>query len=157
VLFVDSVQLSLRRYVDFAGRSRRAEYWWFVLFGFLATTIASRLDAAFVRPWDGLLDRFLDGVGLVALSDAVDLVPTFPLVGGLSSLVTIALLVPGLAVAVRRLHDVGMSGWWLLIGAVPFIGLVILVIFLVQPGAVGSNRFGPDPKVSDRAPAVAFA
>lgn len=157
MLFVESVQLSFRRYVDVVGRSRRAEFWWFVLFGFLATTIASRLDEALLRPWDRLRDGFLDDAGLVVLSDAVDLVPIVPVVDGLSSLVALILLVPGLAVAVRRLHDVGMSGWWLLIGAVPFIGAVILVIFFAQPGAVGPNRFGLDPRLLHPVPVPAPA
>lgn len=145
MLFVDSVRLSFRRYVDFAGRSQRREYWWFFLFGFLVTTLASRLEAGFALPFDDVRDGVLDG-GPVAVSQALELVPTFVLVDGLSSLVALVLFIPGLAVAVRRLHDLDMSAWWLLIVAVPFIGAVILIIFFVQPGVVGANRFGPDPK-----------
>lgn len=140
MLFVESVRLSLRRYVDFAGRSQRREYWWFFLFGFLATVIASRLEA-----------------GTTPLPDELQFLPTLALVDGLSSLVALALLVPGLAVAVRRLHDLDMSGWWLLIGAVPFIGAVILIIFFVQPGMVGANRFGPDPRLVDPVPVLSAA
>lgn len=152
MLFVESVRLSLGRYVDFAGRSQRREYWWFLLFSFVVSTIASRLEAELALPFADVRDGFLDGAGLVSVSRALDLVPTFVLVDGLSSLVALALFIPGLAVAVRRLHDLDMSGWWLLIVAVPFIGAVVLIIFFVQPGMVGTNRFGPDPRLVDPAP-----
>ena len=62
----------------------------------------------------------------------------------------LAILLPGLAVTVRRLHDTGKSGWWLLIGLVPLIGIVILV-FMVQDGQAGDNQYGPNPKVTTAA------
>ncbi|MBO5815262.1 MAG: DUF805 domain-containing protein [Bacteroidales bacterium] len=64
----------------------------------------------------------------------------------LSYIYSIALLVPGVAIGVRRLHDIGKSGWWLLISFVPLIGAIWLIILMVKEGNNGSNAYGPDPK-----------
>ncbi|PWE55953.1 DUF805 domain-containing protein [Metarhizobium album] len=61
------------------------------------------------------------------------------------ALVSLALLLPGIAVGVRRLHDIDKSGWWLLIAFVPLIGFIVLIYFFVQPSQPGDNRFGPPP------------
>lgn len=66
----------------------------------------------------------------------------------LSTIYSLALLIPGLAVGARRLHDTNRSGWLLLLGLIPFIGWLVLIIFLVQDGTRGDNRFGPDPKAA---------
>jgi uncharacterized membrane protein YhaH (DUF805 family) len=100
---------ALKKYAVFAGRARRKEYWFFTLF---------YLVFAFAVGWVG---------GLLQLGD------------GLSSLYTLAMLLPNIAVGVRRLHDTGRSGWWLLL---PLVNL----IFLVQDGQKGSNNYGDDPK-----------
>ena len=114
---------ALKKYAVFSGRSRRKEYWYFVLFNLIISFVL------------GLIDRFLGltteyGLGIL---------------GGLYSL---AVLIPGLAVAVRRLHDTNRSGWWLLINLVPFVGPIIAIIFLVQNSDTGSNRYGPWPKAA---------
>ena len=104
------------RYAKFDGRASRAEYWWF----FLANIIVS--------------------VVLQILGAAIDL---FVIVGFLYSL---ALLIPGIAVAIRRLHDTGKSGWWLLISLVPIVGVIVLIVFLASEGDPGPNEYGPpDP------------
>ena len=100
----------------FDGRARRKEFWMFVLFNFV---IAAAL---------GLVGRVI-GLG-----------------GALQALYSLGVLIPGLAVSVRRMHDAGRSGWWLLIAFVPFIGWLIALYFLVQPGETATNRYGPDPK-----------
>ena len=105
---------ALKKYAVFTGRSRRKEYWFFVLF-YLLIAIAL-----------GIVD------GVTGL-------------GVLSPLGTLALLVPSIAVAIRRLHDVGKSGWWLLLGLVPLVGLVLLY-FMVQDSQPGGNEYGPNPK-----------
>jgi len=66
----------------------------------------------------------------------------------LSTIYSLALLIPSLAVSVRRLHDTDRSGWWLLIGLVPLIGLIVLIIFYVQDGSAGDNKYGPSPKAA---------
>ncbi len=110
----------LKKYGVFSGRSRRREYWFFVLFNFIFTFVLSFIDHV-----AGLADSgYLTLAGLYAL----------------------AVLVPAIAVGVRRLHDTDRSGWWLLIAFVPLIGLIVLIVFLVSDGQPGNNRFGPNPK-----------
>ena len=115
---LDWMLMPYKRYVDFAGRSRRKEYWMFVLFNILISFVLY------------FIEGLAGGPGVV---------------GGLYSL---AVLIPSIAVGVRRLHDTNRTGWWLLIGLIPLIGTVILIIFLVQDGEQGANQYGPDPKTA---------
>lgn len=115
---IDFVKLALRRWKDFQGRSRRAEYWWFVLAFTIVCFIAG----------------IIDGVVFGNMET-----------GPLQVVLILAALVPSIAVSIRRLHDIGRTGWWLLIGLIPFLGFVVLLYFHVQPGIRGENRFGPDP------------
>jgi uncharacterized membrane protein YhaH (DUF805 family) len=115
--FPDAVRRGLGNYATFTGRARRSEFWFFWLFNLAAHVVA------------GLLDEALLGGASV-----------------LNAIVSLGLLLPNLAVSVRRLHDVGRSGWWLLIGFVPLVGIVVLLIWYVSHGEDGPNRFGPDPR-----------
>lgn len=119
--FADAVRSCLTQYVGFSGRARRSEYWWFVLFSFLVSVVAAILDAILGTGGD------FGRTGLI---------------GGLASL---ALLLPSLAAAVRRLHDTSRSGWWILIGLIPIIGWIVLIVFYVQDSH-GDNQHGPSPK-----------
>jgi uncharacterized membrane protein YhaH (DUF805 family) len=119
--------LALRRYAQFSGRSRRKEYWFFTLFFLLASVVAMGLDMAL-----GTMDEET-GLGVV------------------SGLLSLAALLPSIAVTVRRLHDTGRSGWWMLIFLIPLLGLVGFY-FMVKNGDPGDNQFGPDPK-AEPAPA----
>lgn len=116
----------LHQYTDFKGRARRTEYWMFVLFnlifGILAMIIDNLLGTTMVVQGTELLYGF------------------FYLVYALF------LLVPNLAVSVRRLHDVGKSGWFFLIGFIPFIGGFILLYFFILDSQPGSNKWGANPK-----------
>jgi uncharacterized membrane protein YhaH (DUF805 family) len=76
------------------------------------------------------------------VANMVDYATGSHLVGALVDLV---LILPGLAVAVRRLHDIDKSGWWLLIGFIPIIGWVLVIVWACTKGSLGPNRFGPDP------------
>jgi uncharacterized membrane protein YhaH (DUF805 family) len=107
----------LRKYAEFGGRARRAEYWMFALVNFVISA--------------GL--AFVDWL-------------VFGTSGILSGLYGLAVLIPGLAVGVRRLHDTDRSGWWILIGAIPILGAIVLLIFLVTDGTPGPNQYGPNPK-----------
>ncbi|MFV2010783.1 MULTISPECIES: DUF805 domain-containing protein [Micromonosporaceae] len=120
--FTEAVRSALTRYVGFSGRARRAEYWWFVLFSTAVAIVGSILDL--------LLGTGLDGGNL----------------GILYVVALLALALPSLAVAVRRLHDTERSGWWVLISPIPLIGPLVMLIFTVQDGTPGPNRFGPSPK-----------
>jgi uncharacterized membrane protein YhaH (DUF805 family) len=113
----------LRKYADFSGRARRSEYWFFTLFNVLITIVLALLGLNLVR----LLGLNANG----AL--------------GLAYLYLLVTLLPTLAVSVRRLHDIGLSGWWYLIVFVPFGGLVLTVLAIIDSQA-GTNRFGPNPK-----------
>jgi uncharacterized membrane protein YhaH (DUF805 family) len=112
----------LKKYATFDGRARRTEYWMFFLFNMIFAFVLSFLDAA---------------LGL-----AKDMGSYGPLYG----LYALAVLLPGIAVGVRRMHDTDRSGWWLL---VPIANLV----FLVSEGTRGPNQYGPDPK----APVTGYA
>jgi uncharacterized membrane protein YhaH (DUF805 family) len=122
--------MPLKRYADFQGRSRRTEYWMFVL-GVAIVEIAI--------------------VGLFALLGAFsigeDFRPSplfwpFLIVLGLFGL---AIFLPSLAVQIRRFHDQDKSGWMILLGLIPYLGGIILLVFMCLPGTKGPNRFGPDP------------
>lgn len=92
-----------------------------------------------VEYWYYALVYFLISIAL----EIVDSLIGFGLLGALFAL---ALLVPSLAVGVRRLHDIGRSGWWLLIGLIPVIGWIVLIVFAVQDSQPGDNEYGPNPK-----------
>jgi uncharacterized membrane protein YhaH (DUF805 family) len=105
----------LKNYVGFSGRARRTEYWMFVLFSFLASLVLAIVES------------------IIGVS------------GVLTSLYSLAVFLPSLAVLVRRLHDTGRSGLWVLIGLVPLVGFIILLVFLCQDSQ-GHNQHGPSPK-----------
>lgn len=121
--------MPLKRYADFSGRSRRKEYWMFVLFQMLL-----------------LVPLMLVAIALGGTSDD----PSDPFSGGLTLAVLgvyfLVFLIPGLAVQVRRFHDQDKSGWFILLGFIPYIGGIILFVFMCLEGTRGPNRFGPDPK-----------
>ncbi len=108
VSFGDAIKLFFANYTNFAGRSRRSEYWWAYLFNMLASSVLS----------------------------------VIPVIGWIAS---IALLIPGLSLSVRRLHDVGKSGWYLLFSLIPLFGAIyLLVLFCSDSGP--DNQWGPNPK-----------
>jgi uncharacterized membrane protein YhaH (DUF805 family) len=114
-------------YSNFKGRARRSEYWYVQLFLVLTNLAVAAIDLALM---DGDVDRFIANGG-----------------GGIVGLVWIlATIVPALAVLVRRLHDIGKSGWWALILFVPFVGALVLLYFTVQDSQPDTNSFGPSPK-----------
>jgi len=143
--------MPLRRYAEFSGRSRRKEYWMFTLFLIIVGVVVGMIEAA---------------TGMAQMIGGV--------YGPLSAILGLATLVPSLAVSVRRLHDTGRSGWWLLavvaayavmgVGlamastAIIMVGTVIvlvaaitLFVFMVLNGTPGANQYGPDPKNSTNA------
>lgn len=112
----------LRQYGDFEGRARRKEYWMFVLINILVGFIFTVLDDMF-----GLADEET-GTGVF------------------STLYGLAVLIPSLAVSVRRLHDTGRSGWWILIVLIPVLGAIWLIVLLATDGKPGQNQYGINPK-----------
>lgn len=117
ISFSDAIRLALTtNYCNFSGRTSRAGYWWFVLFTVILNIVVS---------------------GIVLGS------PKFGTV--LSYLVSAFLLLPGLGICVRRLHDIGKSGWWLLLSLIPVVGTIILIVWYCKPSQPGENEYGPIP------------
>jgi uncharacterized membrane protein YhaH (DUF805 family) len=112
----------LKQYADFSGRARRKEYWMFSLFNLIFAIVVIILE--------NILGIAINGVGY----------------GPLYGLYTLAVLIPGLAVAVRRLHDVGKSGWMILIALIPLIGAIWLLVLMVTDSNPGENQYGQNPK-----------
>jgi uncharacterized membrane protein YhaH (DUF805 family) len=125
---MDWMLMPLKRYADFNGRSRRKEYWMFALFTFIVYIV---LYALMFMGMD--YETGQPGVlGMLAM--------------GLLGLFALGVLVPSIAVAVRRFHDQDKSGWFVLLALIPFIGGLILLVFMCLEGTRGPNRFGEDPK-----------
>lgn len=117
--FPDAIRSVLSQYVGFSGRARRSEYWYWTLFVVILGIVANLLDGAMSS---GNSRSYL-----------------------ISGILNLALLLPNLAVAVRRLHDTSRSGWWILIGLIPIIGAIVLLVFYVQDSHA-DNQYGPSPK-----------
>lgn len=113
----------LKQWSDFKGRARRKEYWMFTLFNIIFFIIAA------------ILDNIL----------GLKFMPEIPY-GYIYLLYTLFIIVPSLAVAVRRLHDVGKSGWFYLIAFIPIIGAIWLLVLFVTDGKPGENQWGMNPK-----------
>ena len=128
---VGYMMMPLKRYADFKGRSRRSEFWWFIL-GWTITYL--------VLFWIGSMlpgTTTTTGGGSVNVSGPGLFLPVIWLV---------ATIVPLIALDVRRLHDTGRSGWWWFIQLVPFIGAIVLLVFFLQDSQPGTNQWGPSPK-----------
>ena len=123
-----------RRYADFSGRARRKEFWSYVLFVWVTFFLLMYLDSVL-------------GLGGTATGYAEGGSVGFNMSGGLLSLLfALAALVPSIAVSVRRLHDLGKSGWMLLVWLIPLFGWFYLLFLYLQPGLTGPNAYGADPK-----------
>ena len=127
--------LPLKRYAEFSGRSRRKEYWMFVLLITLATVAAVILLGIF-----GAFNDDPGGTGVLAWV-------AIALVG----LAYLAIFIPTIAVQVRRFHDQDRSGWFVLLGFIPYIGGLIVLVFMLLEGTKGPNQYGPDPKANEHA------
>lgn len=150
--------LPFKRYADFKGRSRRKEYWSFALLNVIVVTV---LMLVMVGP--GGLSGMMSGMDYTYPTQALGI-----FAGGFGLVLLVywlAVLIPSIAVTVRRLHDRDMSGWWygglIIASLIPFVNLlagiggIVLLVFLLLPGTPGPNRYGPDPK--DLGGAEAFA
>ena len=123
--FGEAIKSGFDHYVKFDGRASRPAYWWWFLFAILVAAGASIIDAV-LGSW-----------------------------GVVSGIAGLALLLPGLSVAIRRLHDTDRTGWWILIGLIPIIGFIVLLIFYLQQSDPGENRYGPAPDTDQAAAAPA--
>lgn len=112
---------ALKNSLDFSGRARRKEYWFFQLTLFIVSLALVLLE--FFMGWTSVAGSY----------------------GILSGVFTLAMVIPNIAVSVRRLHDIGRSAWSLLFCLIPFIGGIILLVMLAKEGTHGDNSYGPDP------------
>lgn len=113
---------TLKKYAVFDGRARRKEYWLFVLFNIIVGIVLNVVDR--------MTGTYSADYGM----------------GALGGIYTLAVLLPGIGVSIRRLHDTDRSGWWLLLIFIPIIGGIVLLVFMILDGTPGTNRFGPNPK-----------
>lgn len=112
----------LKKYAVFSGRARRKEFWYFVLFNMIFAVVAWGLD-------------YVLGITIQDLN-----------YGPIYLVYVLAIILPNLGVAIRRLHDIGKSGWWILIELIPLIGSIWLIVLFAKQGESGENKYGPDPK-----------
>ncbi len=115
----------LKQYAVFEGRARRKEYWMFALISFVASVILTFIDMT---------------IGTYDLENGY---------GVLSSIYGLAILLPAIGVSIRRLHDTGRKGWWLLIGLIPLVGALVLIVFFAQEGHAEANQYGQNPKATE--------
>ena len=115
--------IALKKYATFSGRSQRSEYWYYLLFYLIIYVVLILVDGM---------------IGTTSKSG----------IGILSGIFALGMLLPSLAVAVRRLHDTGRTGWWILINFIPLIGFIVLLVFFVQDSESGANKYGDNPKAA---------
>ena len=122
VSFSQAVRMAFDSYCRFQGRSSRSEYWWWVLFcsilGFCIGIV------------EGILDFSMTAVQAT------------------SGILSLVLLLPGLGLSVRRLHDIGKSGWWILLGLIPVVGAIVLIIWFARNSQMQDNQYGPVPNMA---------
>ena len=130
----EAIQLFFQNYTNFEGRSRRAEYWWVILANLIIGVIIGLIIGAI---GGGFGD--LNVIGM--------------LFAGIMGLYVLAILIPSIALGVRRFHDLGQTGWLVLVfgivGLIPLIGFLAVIaqyIWFAMPGTTGPNKYGPDPK-----------
>ena len=121
VTFGEAVNKALAH--NFNGRASRSEYWWYVLF----TAIL------------GMAIGFILGIFGAGTS----------VVSAIQGVVSLALLLPGLGLSVRRLHDISKNGWWIFIALIPLAGAILLLVWFCKPSDPGSNEYGPEPNMAD--------
>ncbi|WP_339778619.1 DUF805 domain-containing protein [uncultured Thalassospira sp.] len=114
--FGEAVSSGFNNFFNFRDRASRSAFWWWQLFVLAVSIVCSAIDG-----W-GMGDQ-----------------------GTLEGIFNLITFVPGLALAVRRLHDTDRSGWWMLLTLVPLIGLIVLIVWWCKPTQLGPNRFGPMP------------
>lgn len=120
-------QKGLSKYATISGRASRPEFWWYVLAIFLIVVAAQIIDRVVITTLLGLA----------------------PGATPLSLLISLVFLVPNIAIGVRRMHDIGKSGWFLLLALIPFLGLLILIYFYTRPSDPGENAYGaPEPFIT---------
>lgn len=120
ISFAEAVKSCFNKYADFNGRSPRAEYWYFALFNVAVVMVLAVLGAIIGKLFMYVYYAYV-----------------------------LTILVPSIAVSIRRMHDIGRSGWWVLISLVPFIGSIWYIVLAALPSQLGPNQYGPNPYGQD--------
>lgn len=118
---IDAVKSGFRNYARFSGRARRSEFWFWILFSFLVGIVASAIDNA---------------LGITTSTGS----------GPFQGIVSLALLIPSLAMGWRRMHDTGKAGALYLLGIIPIVGTILIIVWAAQDSQPGENKYGPSPK-----------
>ncbi len=128
--FTQSIKSVFSKYATFTGRASRSEYWYFTLFNIITSTLL-----------------FLLGIAIGAATGGSDGVPGGLIVGYILYIIYgLGVLIPSLAVTVRRLHDTNNSGWLILLGLIPCVGGIVLLVFMILQGTNGENKYGDIPE-----------
>ncbi len=135
--FMDSIKTCLSKFVTWQGRATRSEYWYFTLFALLCYAAGAVVDNVLGTTFKVLNPQ-------TGLEQSMGYGYAYMLVG-------LALVLPSLAVIVRRLHDTDRSGWWYWIALIPLVGLILLLVWFCSRGTEGVNAYGPDPLGGDQA------
>lgn len=125
--FSDAIQSGFKNYAKAEGRASRSEFWFWILFSVLLSIAASTVDSALINP---------------------------PVRNPFGLFVNLFLCVPTICMNIRRLHDADRTGWWVLIGLIPLLGVIVLIIFGCLEGTKGANQFGPEPPSTTPRPSV---
>ena len=133
--FGEALTSVFNHYANFTGRARRSEYWWFVFaYGVVQLIFQLMQYAIMYQAYDsGYPLSFINNPAYIALSV-------------MAGVVFLVLFLPALAVTVRRLHDIGKSGWNILWAAIPFVGVIIVLVWMCQDSDVVANKYGESPK-----------
>jgi uncharacterized membrane protein YhaH (DUF805 family) len=129
---IDWVLEVFSKYAVFNGRARRKEYWYWYLFNFIISIFISVVSFVISYSTGTETDTGMGWFGLFIYLVFI--------------IYSLGVIIPNLAVTVRRLHDTNRSGWWYFISLIPFIGGLLLLIYLIEDGTPGDNQYGPDPK-----------
>ena len=139
---MSAYKLMFKNYAKFSGRSRRSEYWYASLMNFIIVMAAWLLNGVLMGAGAAISAAVADTYSSVG----VILFGISGIIGFLLMIYSIALIIPGLALVVRRLHDIGKSGWYMLLSLIPIIGGIIMLVFMVTDSQPGANQYGENPK-----------
>lgn len=139
--FADAIRTCFSKYATFSGRARRSEFWFFMLLLFIVDAVFGIVAGVMLTGW---LAKNSEALGSGAAPMPAGLMAVYGILG----LFHLAVLLPALAVSVRRLHDTDRSGGFWFLNLIPFVGQIIVLVFQILEGTRGPNRFGPDPKGS---------
>jgi uncharacterized membrane protein YhaH (DUF805 family) len=132
--FPDAVKSGFSQYATFSGRARRSAFWyWYLFLAIVGAVVGTVVGVVAASSYDAATETF--GAGVYVVSSLV-------------SLVWLALVLPTLAVMVRRLHDEDRSGFFWFLGLIPLVGGIIMIVLYALPGTAGPNGFGPDPRLA---------